>query len=86
MGNGGNGIWKTPYQVVDLPYPATTVAAGAVFTCALLSDGSVWCWGNNLCRQLGRNPYDSWCWASACHDLTSTKPAASGPEHSPGGE
>ncbi len=33
--------------------PATSVAAGAVFSCALLATGSVTCWGANESGQLG---------------------------------
>lgn len=48
----------TPY-VVPLPLPATSIATGTDFTCALLSDRSVWCWGSNTAAQLGREVWES---------------------------
>ena len=33
---------------------ARTVAAGGHTTCAIKSDGTVWCWGDNDCEQAGR--------------------------------
>lgn len=37
-----------------LPSPAIQVAAGQHHSCALLSDGTVWCWGEGAHGQLGR--------------------------------
>jgi alpha-tubulin suppressor-like RCC1 family protein len=37
----------------------TSVAAGSVHTCALLSDGSVWCWGSDQSLELGTLPTTS---------------------------
>ena len=31
----------------------TQVEGGQMFTCALKSDGTVWCWGNNTSYRLG---------------------------------
>ncbi|MSR19350.1 MAG: hypothetical protein EXR91_00005 [Gemmatimonadetes bacterium] len=42
-----------PVQVVGLPAPATQLVAGAVHTCALLDNGSAYCWRQNLQGQLG---------------------------------
>lgn len=40
-------------HLVPLPKPATMIAAGAWSACALLSDSTVWCWGDNSFGQLG---------------------------------
>jgi alpha-tubulin suppressor-like RCC1 family protein len=37
---------------------ATAIAAGIGYTCALLNDGSVKCWGNNAGGQLGQGDTD----------------------------
>ena len=42
-----------PVEVTGLPLPATTLSLGGDFGCALLSDGSAWCWGNPGVGQLG---------------------------------
>jgi alpha-tubulin suppressor-like RCC1 family protein len=42
-----------PVPVVGLPAPATAIASLNLTTCALLNDGSVWCWGGNSDGQLG---------------------------------
>jgi alpha-tubulin suppressor-like RCC1 family protein len=39
--------------VQGLPLKATQIAAGGSHTCALLTDGSVWCWGAGGKGQLG---------------------------------
>jgi hypothetical protein len=42
-----------PTRVRGLPARATRLAAGAVSTCALMADGSVDCWGQNVHGELG---------------------------------
>ncbi len=43
----------TPVQVAGLPLQATGLVAGGAHSCALLKNGSVWCWGSNDSGQLG---------------------------------
>jgi alpha-tubulin suppressor-like RCC1 family protein len=43
----------SPVLVVGLPAPAVAIDAGADHSCAVLDDGSVWCWGSNGNLQLG---------------------------------
>jgi len=53
LGNGGApGISTTPVTVSGIS-TATAVAGGGLFTCALLANGTVWCWGYNGNGELG---------------------------------
>lgn len=59
----------TVVNLGSLP-PAIQVTAGADFTCALLSDGTVACWGSNRFGTLGReNPEPSWTYLSVAPPL-----------------
>lgn len=51
-----------PQNVSSLPSASVGLALGAWFSCALLADGSVFCWGSNLFGQLGTGSCcaDSW--------------------------
>jgi alpha-tubulin suppressor-like RCC1 family protein len=42
-----------PVEVQGLPGEPIRLAAGAVHTCALISGGRTFCWGQNLSGQLG---------------------------------
>ncbi len=42
-----------PVPLLQLPAPARHVATSRLHTCAVLQDGSTWCWGNNWSGQLG---------------------------------
>jgi alpha-tubulin suppressor-like RCC1 family protein len=52
---GVTGDRAEPTQVQQLPngHAAMQIAAGENFTCALMDDGTVWCWGDNGSLQLG---------------------------------
>jgi alpha-tubulin suppressor-like RCC1 family protein len=66
-GNGsgelGNGTFTsaaphgiaTPALVTGLSSPASAISAGGFHTCALLHNGSVWCWGDDTSGALGNN-------------------------------
>ncbi len=51
---GQDGI-ATPGAVTGLPFAVSTISAGGQHTCAVLTNGSVWCWGYNISSQLGNN-------------------------------
>ena len=59
LGNGaGTDNINTPPAPITLPGTATATAitAGANHTCALLNDGNITCWGNDIYGQLGNGP------------------------------
>jgi RHS repeat-associated protein len=57
QGQVGSGVTSpsqlTPAAVVGLPSAAARVAVGQIHACALLTNGQVYCWGNNASGQLG---------------------------------
>ncbi|MGE3901637.1 MAG: RCC1 repeat-containing protein [Nitrospiraceae bacterium] len=53
LGNGTMEPSSSPVPVIGLSAPATGVAAGANHSCALLTGGTVACWGANFDGQLG---------------------------------
>jgi len=53
LGDGTTTDRHTPVQVTGLPANATQVEAGGRHTCALLVDGTVWCWGKGGNGELG---------------------------------
>jgi alpha-tubulin suppressor-like RCC1 family protein len=62
IGNGARpedtGMVPSPTTVKDLT-GAVRLAVGYLHACALLSDGSVKCWGSNAATELGAFPYQS---------------------------
>ncbi len=59
-GPGMEGASKpVPTQVTELGDSARALALGASHACALLDDGSVWCWGANTGGQLGSGGTDN---------------------------
>jgi alpha-tubulin suppressor-like RCC1 family protein len=53
LGNGGTSNSLVPVYVEDLATTAVDVSAGFDFTCAVLSNGGVQCWGYNSYGELG---------------------------------
>jgi alpha-tubulin suppressor-like RCC1 family protein len=46
----------TPTRITTLPYATTAVAAGGWHVCAVLQNGSVWCWGDDTGGAVGVPP------------------------------
>ncbi len=53
LGNGSTTASSSPVNVQGLGGSPTAISAGASHNCALFSDGTVKCWGDNLKGQLG---------------------------------
>jgi hypothetical protein len=47
-----NSFSREPHRIA-LPGPATAIGTGVYHACALINDGSVYCWGSNYHGQLG---------------------------------
>ena len=48
-----DGVWLQPVRVSGMDSGVRQIAAGHFCTCAVKTNGSVWCWGNNTAGQLG---------------------------------
>lgn len=59
LGNGSSAPSKTPVEVSGLTAGVKFIAAGYDHTCAVMSSGSVKCWGLNANGQLGAGPSGS---------------------------
>ena len=53
LGNGSQTLSSTPVAVVVLDKAWASVSAGAGHTCAIATDSTLWCWGDNSDGQLG---------------------------------
>jgi alpha-tubulin suppressor-like RCC1 family protein len=47
LGNGSTVSSLVPVQVMGLDQPALRIYAGSDETCAIVKDGSLWCWGSS---------------------------------------
>ncbi|MGA2286021.1 MAG: hypothetical protein ABSG55_07125 [Dehalococcoidia bacterium] len=65
LGAKGTPCSANPLEVHKLAGKAISVVAGGQFTCAIIADGSVQCWGLNLFGQLGAQAKD-FCFDSPC--------------------
>ena len=52
LGSGTLANSASPVHVVELPEAAVGLSAGRSHTCAVLQDGTLWCWGDNSSGQI----------------------------------
>lgn len=52
LGNGRFSSSQTPVPVTALPLPAIAVDVNASTSCAILEDGTTWCWGSSASGQI----------------------------------
>jgi alpha-tubulin suppressor-like RCC1 family protein len=52
LGNGAVSIQETTPQMIPVEH-VKEVSGGQYHSCALVDDGSVWCWGDNDCGRVG---------------------------------
>jgi alpha-tubulin suppressor-like RCC1 family protein len=60
LGDGTTDHRTTPTEVSSFPTGLlpVSISAGASHTCAILDDGTIWCWGNNALGRLGDGTVD----------------------------
>jgi alpha-tubulin suppressor-like RCC1 family protein len=78
LGDGTTTDRVSPVDVVGLSSSVVAIAAGGFHTCALLIDGTVKCWGNNVAGQLGDGTNTSRSVPVEVPDLTSVTALAAG--------
>ena len=67
--------------LVTLPAAASAVAAGAAHSCAIVADGTVWCWGANDDGQLGDGDTASTPTPTPVAGLTEARQLGAGAAH-----
>jgi len=78
LGDGTTTDSSTPVAVSGLSGSAAAIAAGGLHTCALLTNGTVECWGQNASGQLGNGTNTSSPTPVAVSSLTGVTAIASG--------
>lgn len=81
LGDGTTTDRLTATAVTGLPGPAIDVAPGGLHTCAVLFDGTVWCWGRNNYGQLGDGTGAGHAAPTAVIGLTTAIDVEAGPFH-----
>jgi alpha-tubulin suppressor-like RCC1 family protein len=59
VGNGSTTDATSPVAVSGVPSAASSVVVGARHSCALLTNGQVYCWGDGSSGQLGNGSFNS---------------------------
>lgn len=55
LGDGTNTLRNRPTAISSLASGVVGIAAGGAHTCAVKTDGTIWCWGENEFGQLGNS-------------------------------
>jgi alpha-tubulin suppressor-like RCC1 family protein len=64
----GEGYDMNPVAI-SLPHAATSIASGSYHACAILDDGTVYCWGINVYGQLGNGSSGTGTGATGVHAM-----------------
>jgi alpha-tubulin suppressor-like RCC1 family protein len=59
VGDGTNTNRNSPTQVPGMSSGVSSISLGWYHSCAIKTDGSLWCWGNNEYGQLGDRSYEN---------------------------
>jgi alpha-tubulin suppressor-like RCC1 family protein len=81
LGNGTKTLSRTPVQVTGLTSGVQAMAVGDSHTCALMTDGTVQCWGDNSMGQLGDPLVSSTATPHVVPGLSGVQAVAAGNQH-----
>jgi len=82
LGNGSTTGSPAPVAVGGLTTTAKAISTGAAHSCALLTDGTVQCWGDNSTGQLGNGSTTDSSSAAPVSGVAGAKAIAAGYDHS----
>jgi len=84
LGDGTKTDSSVPVTVSGLSSGVISVSAGGFFSCALMSTGTVKCWGYGVFGELGTGTSAGYNWVNVPVDVTSLSSGVSASERLPG--